>query len=151
MRHLASAGRRAILVTVLSFTACGGSDGSGTGIGASGDAGARDGALGPSSPGVALAHEYNLLVKDGYDLRCKVCPCNGFSPSSPQGEACTGAIFDQYPGAKRQAVCKIGVLRQYRRCLQGAPDCGSADMCEGEKHADDAQCPSFSVDAAVAA
>jgi hypothetical protein len=101
------------------------------------------GALGPNSSGIALARRTNFLIKENYDLRCKVCPCNGFSPGS---DACLGAAFDQYPDTKRQVVCEIAAAERYGTCLRGAADCAAADQCEVVHQSEKGQCPVVQVD-----
>jgi hypothetical protein len=133
---IATSGRSLLFAGVVG---CAGSDSSSTTPGGAGGGGD----VSDASPGVAIAHEYNLLVREAYDLRCKVCPCGGFSESSPAGEACTGAVFDLYPGAKRQAVCKTDDLRAYAACLKDLVDCAAADACNAAKQSADAQCPPF--------
>ena len=132
-------GWRSMTLPLVGVVGCGGSDSSSTTPGGAGGGGE----VGDSSPGVAIAHEFNLLIRETYDLRCKVCACGGFSESSPAGEACTGAVFDLYPGAKRQAVCKTGDLRAYAVCLKDVVDCAAADVCSAAKQSVDAQCPPF--------
>jgi hypothetical protein len=101
------------------------------------------GALGPNSPGIALARRSNFLIRENYDLRCKVCPCNGFSPGS---DTCLGAVFDQFPEAKKQVLCEIAAAERYGTCLSGAVDCGAADQCEVVHQSEKARCPVVQVD-----
>ena len=128
----------ALVLSGIGMAGCGSSDSSDTT-----PSGAGGGTVGIGSPGVAIAHEVNVLIKETYDLRCRVCPCGGFNFSSPAGEACTGALLDLYAGAKRQAVCKTEDLRAYATCLQNVTDCTAADACTNAMKSADTACPSF--------
>jgi hypothetical protein len=141
IRHLA--------LTLFVATACSGSDSQRAAPGNRGDAGEGDVAIGPDSSGLTVAHAYDVLVERNYEVRCAVCPCGAFVPATPQGEACTGAILDQYPDAKTQALCKIDGEEQYGRCLADAADCAAADSCSVARAQDAAMCAPFDDTAAM--
>jgi hypothetical protein len=109
------------------------------------DGGSSDAAFGPGSPGIVLARRLNELIRENYELECKLCPCGGFSPGS---EACLGAILDQFPEAKAGMLCRISLAEEYGRCLSVAPDCPAAAACDRQKDAQEAQCPVVQADAA---
>lgn len=142
-------------VVTLLMLACSGSrnDTGTTGSGGSPGAGGAvasmpndGGELGPSSTGIALAQRINSLIKENYDLRCKVCPCNGFSPGS---DVCLGAVYDQFPDTKAPVLCEISAGEHYRDCLGNAADCAAASKCDTAHSALQAQCPVVKVDAAA--
>jgi hypothetical protein len=139
-----------LVLPVLGVGACGGSETSGAPPESDAANGTPDGAIGPNSPGVSLAREYDRLVEQSYHARCKVCACGGLSPSSPQAEACTGAIIDRYPESRQQMLCKIGVEKTYGNCAAGAANCGAADVCNATRTTDVANCPPFDSTAAMA-
>jgi hypothetical protein len=130
------------------------SPGAGTGTSSSGDAGSSGsgggfssgGSLGLASSGVALAERSNSLTKQNHDLRCRVCPCGGFSPGS---DVCLGAVFDQFPEAKKQVLCEIAAAERDGACLQGADDCAAADQCELVYQSEKGRCPVAQLDPAA--
>jgi hypothetical protein len=113
-----------------------------------GDAGSMDGALGPNSPGVVVAHEMNALIKENYETRCRLCPpCGPFQEVGPQGDVCGGLALDAFPDLKVSYFCKIEAARHYGDCLRAAADCAAVSPCDAMKTEDEAQCPVFSGDA----
>lgn len=118
---------------------CGSSTTSGSGTSIT-DAGS---ALGPNSSGLDVAQRFNALIKENYDLRCKLCPCGGFSTGS---DLCLGAVFDQYPDAKKHALCEIAAGERNGLCLKAVVDCKAADQCEVVHQSEKAECPVVQVD-----